>query len=1347
MKRNKATQTKKLGFALIITITMMVLLVITAVGLLSLSSIALRTSSHDSAQAEARANARMALMIAIGELQKQMGPDQRISADSAILDNAIVKHSHWTGVWNSWKAGEGESSQHSTIEGITEEMAPTYETNRYDYFRKWLVSLNDDEASSLATPLSLGLNASPMPDVDTEAILLVASGSLGTGSDKVPDYVAARLLDVKDQTSSQTTGRYAWWVGDESQKARVMDDSYATQSALSLVEQISRHQAPASTGTSTIQGLENIADDSQLAALPSLQTLDLVTNANGRPAQLNFHHSTPFSYSVLADVREGGLKRDLSTLLERPISLSEQGDEFMLYRFDKDSAGGQHRVPIQDLAAYYQLYRDNTTWENGSSPDDGSRGGVIYDPAASASSPAFKVKTPDYGDSQTRSKYLRQYTSIYRHPVPVKIQFILATGAVEIPAGQNWKLRAAGDPTHRDYRKYGPYDWRDPDNLEPGEKPDTHKLYLGVIPVLSLWNPNNVPMVLTQPNNRVFHFNVPPITFLWKKYRDTAPRDSVNGYFNLNYILSPWHETNGEANGAFPFIMRWYLQESNADIVFEPGEVKVFSLPVHNKHMLTEGGKGQISYLRKLYNPINEWDPYAFKAGRNSAVSPSTEAFGFGETGWDGRHTAIGSGDATLLLFNPEDKLSLEIGSIGDEKRGGAYDHRNGKDGQFIIENSEVLGAGFNFWIADLDHWFGQGRPRPPVDGDTQTFHYRQYQAISRFGGNQRRDVVGNNRQFTHELMQPAFPGGESPIAYQSETNAILGQDIINATSNGEARALMLFTLAAGSEVHADSVAGAGAGRKTTTRPFLHGSTITPPLIDHHDKSSLYNTGWSWQVERINNIEEAINMDPGTGNGYFGGGYTAEAGTTHVIQQHIPVVPAISIAALSDAHLGGFSLANQPMLLGASDNVIHDHFLDRTGNYRNPSSATAFSQVTATGHAGLAPHIMQAVGNSYAHPNIPSDRADATYPRKLNMDRGTLRIPFVDHSYLANKALWDEFFFSSMTPQPASVPIYGNDRSLKDVAQQFFFSDEALPNRRITAYKKDLTEENLDDLVDQSALFTDGLADKIAAHLMVEGPFNVNSTSVEAWKVFLSSLKGKPVAYLNSGAPAEQTLDGVPMNSGMIGNAPLVKTEDINHTNYPPQQWTTGRELTDYEIEELAEAIVKQVKLRGPFLSLSEFVNRRLENTSSPLALKGALQAALDDPDVSINAAFRTSLRTLDGEVESGDFVFDEAAKGPIAYGSTAYVDQADVLRHFAEQLTPRGDTFVIRAYGDSLDKNGNVEARAWCEAVVQRVPEYVNSADEPHLKQADPKLSNSSKYFGRKFQIVGFRWLNSNEI
>ena len=90
--RNKMIASK--GFALVATLSLLILLAVLATGLLSLSAVTLRSAGQGSAQAEARANARMALMVALGELQKQMGPDQRISANGAILSESETDIRH-----------------------------------------------------------------------------------------------------------------------------------------------------------------------------------------------------------------------------------------------------------------------------------------------------------------------------------------------------------------------------------------------------------------------------------------------------------------------------------------------------------------------------------------------------------------------------------------------------------------------------------------------------------------------------------------------------------------------------------------------------------------------------------------------------------------------------------------------------------------------------------------------------------------------------------------------------------------------------------------------------------------------------------------------------------------------------------------------------------------------------------------------------------------------------------------------------------------------------------------------------------------------------------------------------
>ncbi len=97
----------------------------------------------------------------------------------------------------------------------------------------------------------------------------------------------------------------------------------------------------------------------------------------------------------------------------------------------------------------------------------------------------------------------------------------------------------------------------------------------------------------------------------------------------------------------------------------------------------------------------------------------------------------------------------------------------------------------------------------------------------------------------------------------------------------------------------------------------------------------------------------------------------------------------------------------------------------------------------------------------------------------------------------------------------------------------------------------------------------------------------------------------------------------------------------------------------------------------------------------------------------------------------------------------------ADLLQGLSSSLSVRGDTFLVRSYGESLQSDGKVAARAWCEAVVQRIPEYVDPSDaaDKKMRFADqlpnetPDLQLLNKTFGRQFKIVSFRWLNENEI
>ncbi len=310
------------------------------------------------------------------------------------------------------------------------------------------------------------------------------------------------------------------------------------------------------------------------------------------------------------------------------------------------------------------------------------------------------------------------------------------------------------------------------------------------------------------------------------------------------------------------------------------------------------------------------------------------------------------------------------------------------------------------------------------------------------------------------------------------------------------------------------------------------------------------------------------------------------------------------------------------------------------------------------------------------------------------------------------------------------------------MAQDFLNSTKPLP---VKFYKPNLLGNKADTIVAKwfNGTTLNAAADTLtAANISVEGMFNVNSTSVEAWKALLSALRNRDIlGQTATGANATiANASTTPVSS--LQNPRELKAEQSSLADRTDAaQWSGVRVLTDVEIEALAKAVVSEVRKRGPFLSLADFVNRRL-GTDKSLALSGAIQSALDSDTVPINEPFRQGDRASTGS-ETG-LAFPEAERGAAAYGIPGYVKQADILTPIAPLLSARSDTFTIRGYGEKIDPAGRIVARAWCEAVVQRSPNFVNPADEAIKLPA--QLTGVNKTFGRRFEMVSFRWLNPAE-
>ena len=96
---------------------------------------------------------------------------------------------------------------------------------------------------------------------------------------------------------------------------------------------------------------------------------------------------------------------------------------------------------------------------------------------------------------------------------------------------------------------------------------------------------------------------------------------------------------------------------------------------------------------------------------------------------------------------------------------------------------------------------------------------------------------------------------------------------------------------------------------------------------------------------------------------------------------------------------------------------------------------------------------------------------------------------------------------------------------------------------------------------------------------------------------------------------------------------------------------------------------------------------------------------------------------------------------GQLFDGAPGFVTQGDLLSMIGPALTARGDTFLVRSYGDEVDASGKVVAEVRLEAIVQRVVEPVSPAGTSGSDLFRPADSR-----GRKMKVIGLRWLAADE-
>ena len=162
-------------------LSFLALLILALVALIGVES---RVAQATKNQQLAKAHAKVAMWIALGELKEHLGPDERITARGDFLDedpdNPSIEggQRYWTGVWKS-----------------------------------------DDPSAS---PVWLVSGDSPDPQDGYTAEHGNAPLVGGTGDSSVDDRVLAPFVPVTSGVSpGKQSGRYAYWIGDEGLKSKL----------------------------------------------------------------------------------------------------------------------------------------------------------------------------------------------------------------------------------------------------------------------------------------------------------------------------------------------------------------------------------------------------------------------------------------------------------------------------------------------------------------------------------------------------------------------------------------------------------------------------------------------------------------------------------------------------------------------------------------------------------------------------------------------------------------------------------------------------------------------------------------------------------------------------------------------------------------------------------------------------------------------------------------------------------------------------------------------------------------------------------------------------------------------
>ena len=1223
------------GFALIATITLLLLLSLISVGLLGLAASQNRTAAAAILAAEARSQALLGLDAALAELQLALGPDQRVSASSGIVG---AHNANILGAWNSWDASlTDKSPAHGG------DIKSTYTKGRDKMFRRWLISaVNKADIDKLGNIGSLGMRK------PGKRICLVGEGTLGRGIPQ-QQYIYADMVEVP--MASNNTGNFAWWIGGENQKAKVNIDTPETGNDVMDVQRRT-WDTPAPI-VSHIRGLEGISARSVYLSPKSLTLSRRTTSDAGQPY---FFDVTTTSTSLPVNVRSGGFKHDLNLLLNKDSLKSTEfarlpQSDCPLFGEKTIAQGSEPDMPIgswQIMHSWYHL------WPGGGSSNVNDELSVSL------------LGTP--GNAYTRMGGYANHEAGNESIFDNKTD--LETGGGKAGYPRTPVILAY-------YNTFGLFtEELNPDNTDPN-KEKYYKLGLTFAPIFLWWNPYNVPMKIK--GDRLYSQSIPYKTMWLQTY-------CINQTNSWNYTWTTYgfgsqigDASLGQDYGNY---FRATMNGSNSDIEFEPGEIIFFS---------PAKARSKDDYSKPGENPWTiGYHPEAVAGYRMHFYGNTNPTYGTSATN-------VSAGKFYL---------KIRLGIAGEARNYNA-------DGYHFAPNHVEC-------FTLLDGYGGM----TTFDG-AATGIGKQLQGPQRF-------LLGWYNP-EEEPENTVFVRGQQDDAIWQATEVQMNSNLpyfiaaVGLAPKTAATGLDQFMLTSG-DFRTKSW--------QHSSPAFWGSMIVFPDDQtrryHPYQLSLLPAGTGFSTCPLDST------GPEGRNGYLGissslGG--EEVSFASVLE--LPIHPPFSLAGFAGMRI-------TPGWFDSGNNAL----------------AILRRQQYQSGVQGVG------IGNSFADPCIP---ADAVYQHNdLNIPAisgscSQIFEDFFDHAFLINDALWDRFFCSSVSdmPQNAGGSVKKAEKTLKD----FFDGTTPLP---VSRYKLASAEFDRDEAV-QKIMADDGWKE-IARYLVIDGGFNVNSTSVDAWQATLQGLQNRQLVASKNGklttiGRKSTSSNDTPRNVFFsrfgtsttdksiesIGGYNPITGGNFRDSGSTATAWGEVRELNPGQIRQLAEEIVKVVKERGPFLNMADFINRRLDSGNENNSLAGALQAAIDK--TTINTSIFNIMTPSSGN--GNLFSFAKADEGSLHAAAPGYLIQSDVLSSLGNVLTVRDDTFTVRSYGSVRDKRGRVLSQAWCEAVVQRCAEYVDSANDPtdaadeipnSTKRGKP-LTNLNETFGRRFKVISFKWLSAADV